>query len=150
MIRPFAEVEPEIHGLLIERAAREALLDARSDALQRIRDGAGVTEVADAHGLDWETFELAGRSGTPLPGDVLSAAFALPRPAEGGRSVGEASLGEEGEALVTVTRIVDGDLAAVSDVELETLRSYYASRGGTLDFAALQAALDAEADVERL
>ena len=150
VVRPFAEVELEIDGLLIERAAREALLDARSDALQRIRDGAGVTEVADAHGLDWETFELAGRSGTPLPGDVLSAAFALPRPAEGGRSVGEASLGEEGEALVTVTRIVDGDLAAVSDVELETLRSYYASRGGTLDFAALQAALDAEADVERL
>ena len=150
VIRPFAEVEPEIDGLLIERAAREALLDARSDALQRIRDGASVTEVADAHGLGWETFELAGRTGTPLPGEVLSAAFALPRPAEGGRSVGEASLGEEGEALVTVTRIVDGDLAAVSDVELETLRSYYASRGGTLDFAALQAALDAEADVERL
>ncbi len=147
--RPFAEVEQSIVELLVERAARQALLAARSDALLRIRNGASVTEVADAHDLDWLRFELATRGGGAAPADVLDAAFALPRPEQGGRSVGVASLGEEGEALVTVTRVVDGDLAAVSEAELETMRSYFASRGGTLDFTALQAALDAAADIER-
>ena len=147
--KSFAEVEQAIGESLIEQAARQALFAARSDALRQIRDGASVTDVANSHGLDWETFELATRAGGTAPADVLSAAFALPRPPEGGRSVGTASLGVEGEALVTVTRVVDGDLAAVSDQELETMRAYFASRGGTLDFAALQAALDADADIER-
>ena len=147
--KSFAEVEQAIGESLIEQAARRALFAARSDALRQIRDGASVTDVANSHGLDWETFELATRAGGTAPADVLSAAFALPRPPEGGRSVGTASLGVEGEALVTVTRVVDGDLAAVSDQELETMRAYFASRGGTLDFAALQAALDADADIER-
>ncbi len=147
--KSFAEVEQAIGESLIEQAARRALFAARSDALRQIRDGASVTDVANSHGLDWETFELATRAGGRAPADVLSAAFALPRPPEGGRSVGTANLGVEGEALVTVTRVVDGDLAAVSDQELETMRAYFASRGGTLDFAALQAALDADADIER-
>ena len=149
VVKSFAKVEQAIGESLIEQAARQALFAARSDALRQIRDGASVSDVANSHGLDWETFELATRAGGTAPADVLSAAFALPRPPEGGRSVGEASLGVEGEALVTVTRVVDGDLAAVSDQELETMRAYFASRGGTLDFAALQAALDADADIDR-
>ena len=149
VVKPFAEVEGEIGTLLVEQEAQRALLAARGEALEQIRGGASVTDVADAHGLDWETFELVTRAGGTAPDDVLAAAFALPRPPEGGRSVGEASLGAEGEALVTVTRVQDGDLAAVSDAELETMRTWFASRGGTLDFAALQAALDAEADIER-
>ena len=148
-VRPFAEVEEEINALLVEQKARQALLAARSETLQQIREGASVTNAANAHGLDWETFELVSRADGSAPEEVLSVAFALPRPPEGDRSVGEASLGEEGEALVTVTRVVDGDLAAVSEAELDTMRGWFASRGGTLDFAALQAALDTQADIER-
>ncbi len=151
MVRPFAEVRQEVEELLVERAARAALLEARENALQRINDGESVTAVADTHGLAWQTYELAGRpgSGEEAPTGVLAAAFELPRPEPGGRSVGAASLGAEGEALVTVTRVVDGDLAAVSDLELESMRSYFASRDGTLEFAALQASLAADADIER-
>ena len=149
VVKQFAEVEQSIVASLVEREARRALLAARGEALSSIRAGAGVAEVASAHGMDWQTFEMAARSGGDAPEQVLAAAFALPRPPEGGRSVGEASLDAEGEALVTVTRVVDGDLAAVSEAEMEAMRGFFASRGGTLDFAALQAALDAEADIDR-
>ena len=148
-VESFEAVRPRIEEMLIEQAARTALLAARSAALQQIREGASVTAAADAHGLAWETFELAARSEQAVPAGVLAAAFALPKPADGGRSVGEASLGDEGEAVVTVTRVVDGDLAALSEAELETMRTYFASRGGSLEFAALQAALAADADIER-
>ncbi len=149
-VKSFAEVGPAIKEMLIEQSARTALLAARSAALEQLHDGAGVSDVAAPHGLAWETFELASRSGGAAPPGVLAAAFALPKPAEGSRSVGEASLGDEGEALVTVTRVVDGDLAALSDAELETARAYFANRSGGLEFAALQASLNAEADIERL
>ncbi len=150
VIKSYAEVREEIETQLVEQAARETLSIARDDALQRIRDGASVTDVADAHGLTWETFELVGRGGAVLPEAVQAAAFALPRPGRDGRTVGEASLGEEGEALVTVTRVVDADLAALSDADLEAIRDYFVSRSGGLDFAALQATLDARASIERL
>ena len=148
-VKAYAEVRGEIEALLIEQAARQALLTARSDALQQIRDGVGVSEVADANGLAWETFELVSRGVNVVPDGVLEAAFALPRPQDGGRSVGEASLGDEGEALVTVTRVESGDLAALSDTDLDAIRDYFASRGGTLDFGALQIALEARADIDR-
>ena len=148
-VESFEAVRPRIEEMLIEQAARTALLAARSAALQQIREGASVTAAADAHGLAWETFELAARSEEAVPAGVLAAAFALPKPADGGRSVGEASLEDEGEAVVTVTRVVDGDLAALSEAELETMRTYFASRGGSLEFAALQAALAADADIDR-
>ena len=148
-VESFEAVRPRIEEMLIEQAARTALLVARSAALQQIREGASVTAAADAHGLAWETFELAARSEEAVPAGVLAAAFALPKPADGGRSVGEASLEDEGEAVVTVTRVVDGDLAALSEAELETMRTYFASRGGSLEFAALQAALAADADIDR-
>lgn len=149
LVQPFDIVRDAIEHLLTEQAARAALLAARNDALQQVRDGSSVTAVADAHGLAWETFELATRGGGSAPQGVLSAAFALPRPLDGERSVGAASLGDTGAALVTVTRVVDGDLAALSEAELDTMRDYFASRNGSLEFAALQTALDVDADIQR-
>lgn len=148
-VRPFAEVQQDIDDLLVEQAARAALLAALDEALEGIREGASVTAVAAAQGLAWETFELATRAGSEAPAGVLAAAFELPRPEEGGRSVGQASLGEEGEALVTVTRVVDGELAALSEADLDAVRNYFASRDGNLEFAALRTTLDAEADIVR-
>ena len=148
-LQPFDEVSESIEELLTGQAARDALLLARNEALQQVRDGASVTAVADGHGLAWETFELALRDRGSAPETVLSAAFALPRPADGERSVGEAGLGDEGAALVTVTRVVDGELGTLSDAELDTLREYFASRNGNLEFASLQTALDSSADIER-
>ena len=151
VVQPFEEVRDAIKKILTEQAARDALLAARNEALQQVRDGAGVTAVASAHGLAWETFELAARGGgSSAPEGVLRAAFALPRPLAGERSVGAASLDDAGAALVTVTRVVDGDLAAIAEAELDAMQDYFATRSGNLEFAALQTALDAEADIERL
>lgn len=147
-VKPFEEVRGVIEETLIKGWARKALLNARSAALERIRGGDSVADVADAYGLAWETFELAMRSSGTAPLSVLEAAFALPRPGEGGRSIGEASLGDEGEALVTVTRVVDGDVQALSEAETETMDTFVASRNGRLEFAALQATLRDDADID--
>lgn len=149
MLKPLEEVWPEIEALLIERAARVALTEAQAAALARLGAGEGAGEVAAAYDLEWQTFELAERTGGDAPAAVLEAAFDLPRPAQGGRSLGEASLGPQGIAIVTVTRVQEGDLATLSEVEMEGLRGYAAARRGTLDFTALQQALEADADIER-
>ena len=148
-LKPLEEVRAEIEALLIEQAARAALAEAQAAALAQLEAGAGAGEVAAAYELEWQTFELAERTGGDAPASVLAAAFDLPRPAQGGRSLGEASLGAQGAAIVTVTRVQEGDLATLPEAELEGLRSFAATRRGNLDFAALQRALEADADIER-
>ena len=148
-LKPLDELRADIEAQLIEQEARRLLTDSRNVALGLLRKGEGAGQVADNYGLEWQTLELVERTGDDAPAAVLAAAFELPRPVEGGRSLGEASLGEEGEAIVTVTRVQEGDLSSLSETELEGLRSYAEARRGSLDFTALQRAMEANADIER-
>lgn len=148
--RTLEDARPEIEALLVERAARQALAEAIADAMVRIQSGESVSAVADSHGLSWRTIEGARRlteDETPAP--VLQTAFDLPRPAAGGKSIGVANLAEEGEAIVTVTRVLDGDPAALADAELDGLRQLALVRGQRLDFEALFQAYAADADISR-
>lgn len=149
-LRPLEDARPQIEALLVERAARQALSEAQADALVRIQAGESVSEVADGYGLSWRTVEGARRLGQDeVPAAVLQAAFEMSRPAAGGKSVGVASLGEEGQAIVTVTRVLDGDPAALADTELDGLRRLAAGRGQRLDFDALFEGYAADADISR-
>ena len=143
------EVRPEIEALLVERAARAALAEAHAAALARLRAGDSVSAVADAHGLAWETLELASRNDPRPPPAVLEAAFALGRPEDGGKSVGVASMGDDGEAIITLTRVVDGDVSTMADSELDQLRQAFRTRGETLEYEALYQGYLVDADISR-
>ncbi len=142
-------VRIEVRETLTEAAAKAALRTARDAAYARVMADESVAEVADTYDLEWQTFELTGRSGSPVQAQVLTVAFDLPRPPEGDKSVGKATLGEAGEAVVTVTRVVDGDLSTMTDSEVERLRNLFSSRTSRLDFAAVYKALEAQADITR-
>ena len=92
---------------------------------------------------------LASRNASDVPQAVLRAAFDLPRPSEGEKSVGEASLGEDGLAVVTVTRVKDGDIVIMAEREIEDLRGFLDDRAANLDFAAFYSTLEQEASIDR-
>ena len=148
-LRPLADVRPEIEALLVRQSARQALAEAHGSALARVEAGESTAAVADDYGLSWQTVESARRADERVPAAVLEAAFAMPRPPEDGKSVGFASLNEEGEAVVTVTRVVEGDAAALADAELDGLRQLLLARGQRLDFEALYQSYLADADISR-
>lgn len=148
-LRPLAEVRPEIEALLVQQAARQALVEAHESALARVEAGESTTAVADDYGLSWRTLERARRTDGRAPAAVVEAAFALPRPPEDGKSVGFANLEEEGQAVVTVTQVAEGDAAALADVELDGLRELLLVRGQRLDFEALYRSYLADADISR-
>ena len=148
-LRPLADVRPEIEALLVRQSARQALAEAHESALARVEAGESTAAVADDYGLSWQTVESARRADERVPAAVLEAAFAMPRPPEDGKSVGFASLDEEWEAVVTVTRVVEGDAAALADAELDGLRQLLLARGQRLDFEALYQSYLADADISR-
>ena len=149
VLKALDEVRAQIEALLVERAAQARLAEAHAAALARVQAGDSVAAVADEHGLAWETLEAVARTDPRPPPAVLEAAFALSRPEDGGKSVGAAALGVEGEAIVTVTRVIEGDVSTLADSELDGLRQLFVARSETLDYDALYQGYLADADISR-
>ncbi|MEM9622813.1 MAG: SurA N-terminal domain-containing protein [Pseudomonadota bacterium] len=131
---PFEEVSEQIRASLVEEQAREAIAQAEASGLTELRAGESVTQVANRLGSRWQTATLAGRGGAAdIPPQVLQAAFALPRPPAGEKSVGSVQL-NDGAALITVTRVVQGDINSTTDADVAQIRTLSEDRSGRNDF----------------
>ncbi|XOV81835.1 MAG: SurA N-terminal domain-containing protein [bacterium] len=132
---PMEEVAEDIRSELTREKALAAIEAAKAEGLQRLTAGDSVTEIARDLDSRWQRFELAARanSGQGIPTAVLEAAFDLPRPIPGDKSVGMADL-PDGAALITVTRVIQGDPSTTTDAEIEQLRQVAQNRAARLDF----------------
>jgi peptidyl-prolyl cis-trans isomerase D len=135
---PLNQVADEIRGDLVREKALAAIEAAKAEGMQRLTAGESVTEIARDLGSRWQTFELAARanSGQNIPNAVLEAAFDLARPLPGKKSVGMSDL-PDGAALITVTRVIQGDPTTTTDAEIEQLRQVAENRAARLDFQGL-------------
>jgi peptidyl-prolyl cis-trans isomerase D len=135
------EVRDGINEELGLESALSEIESDKADALARLEAGDPVSAVASDLGKRWQRAELATRAGaTPqgpaeIPRDVLNEAFALPRPATGEKSVGSVT-GPSGSALVVVTRVLAGDVAATSETFVDQLSKEVVARDQQLEFAA--------------
>ena len=134
---PLEQVSEEVRNELVREKALAAIEAAKAQGIQRLTAGEGVTAIARDLGLGsrWQTFELAARANSAqgIPDTVLEAAFDLPRPQDGEKSVGMADL-PDGSALITVTRVIQGDPSTTTDAEIEQLRQVAENRAARLDF----------------
>ena len=148
-LKPLAEARPQIESMLVRQAAQQALTEAHQSALARVQAGDSTAAVAEDYGLAWRTLEEVRRVDDRALPPVLEAAFSLPRPPTDGKSVGVASLDGAGEAIVTVTRVVEGDSSVLADAEVDGLRQLLLTRNQRLDFEALYQGYLADADISR-
>ncbi len=125
------------------------VLCADTDALTRLRAGERVSRVADDYGLEWQTVQLAVRDQRSIPREVVQFAFTLPRPTQGDKSLGEAALSSGDKTIVTVTRVLDGDMSTMSEAEVQAVKSELENRSSQMDFAALYQTLKDEASIKR-
>jgi peptidyl-prolyl cis-trans isomerase D len=132
---PLNQVADEIREELVREQALAAIEAAKAEGIQRLTAGESVTEIASDLGSRWQTFELAARANSAqnIPNSVLEAAFDLARPAPGEKSVGMSDL-PDGAALITVTRVIQGDPSTTTEAEIEQLRQVAENRAARLDF----------------
>jgi peptidyl-prolyl cis-trans isomerase D len=147
---PLAEVADELRERMVSERAAELAEEARAAAQARVEAGESVAEVARAYGLNWQRFEAVTRGAADIPRDILDAAFRLDRPAEGDKSVGAARLSGGGGAVVTVTRVQDGTLEALTQEETAELRRLVAERVARLDFGGFYETLERNASIRRI
>ncbi len=147
---PLEEVSEEIKSVIVAELARAEIDVAHTAALARIKAGESVAEVADDHGLRWQTVELARRTQPGVPREVLQTAFSLERPAdEVAKVVGEASSVAGEKYVVTVTRVEDGDVSTMAESEINTVRGLLANRVSNVDFEGFYRTLENDASISR-
>jgi len=146
---PFEAVAGEIRNAMEAARAGELAREAHAQALARLQAGDGVSEVANDFDANWQRFDAVRRNATEVPRAVLEAAFALPRPGSDGRSVGETTLPRGGMAVVAVTRVVEGDVQALTESELAGMRQFLGNRVSRQEFAALFETLRQQGSIAR-
>ena len=147
---PLEEVSEEIKSVIVAELARAEIDVAHTAALARIKAGESVAEVADDHGLQWQTVELARRTQPGVPREVLQTAFSLERPAdEVAKVVGEASSVTGEKYVVTVTRVEDGDVSTMAESEINTVRRLLSNRVSNVDFEGFYRTLENDASISR-
>ncbi len=147
---PLTDIAETLKTTMVNEAAQALAEDARETAETRLRAGDSVTDVALAYGLEWQRSEAARRGQAGVPPAVLDVAFRLDRPAEGAKSIGTATLESGASALVTVTRVQDGSLDALTGAERDNLRRLAEERSARVDFGGFYATLEQDANIERL
>jgi peptidyl-prolyl cis-trans isomerase D len=145
---PLEEVADAIKSDLTREKALVAIEEAKTAAYARLEAGESVTEIAATYGQRWSTHEAATRTSSEVPAQVLQAAFELPRPPAGEKSIGEATL-PDGAALVTVTRVEQGNVDVTTDTDVAQLEGGLQNRTRQVDFSSFFRAAEDELGVSR-
>jgi len=134
---PLTDVAASIREQILREKARAAIDVAQADGMARLAAGDPVGDIADSLGSAWRSFEQAGRiaQNVEIPQQVLNAGFDLPRPTAGEKSIGSTEL-DDGAALITVTRVLQGDINTTTDTELNEMRGMAEGRVSRMDFSA--------------
>jgi peptidyl-prolyl cis-trans isomerase D len=148
--RPFEEMADSVRTNLLDQEARDLARRKADEALQRLLAGEAVADVVKDAKVEWRVSEGARRRMPDVPPPVLAQAFELPRPAPNDRSAGIAELEEGAVAVVVVTRVVDGDYAALTEAERKTLDRQLTQRAGEADLTAVFETVREDASIKRI
>ncbi len=146
-VRPLEEVRGEIVDALRQERARKAAAGAAAAAAEKLRNGADWANVSGE--VKVEESGLVGRNDAKLPAPVRSVAFTLAAPAEGKPSVGTATFDDGDAAVVRVTRIEPGEVAAPATQGPDQARSMLGRLMGRQAYDAVLQDMERRADVER-
>lgn len=152
-LKPLETVRDEISKSIVREKALALIEEHKSQGLARLEAGESASAIANDIGGKWQVFEAASRGArttadSELPSAIRIYAFGLPRPPAGEKSVGAVEV-SEGAALVTVTRVIQGDLDATLAAEALEIKEAAQNRSARIDFQSLIQAAEKELGVER-
>lgn len=147
-LRPIEEVEEQIRSTLRRQKARELAEQRAQELLAELRQGGTFDAVVVPVSESVQRDVSIGRGQSDRPAELVSAAFALGKPADGRPLYGTADLGSGDVAVFAVTAVQDGDPQAVPDQERQAVRRLLERLEGLADAQSLVEALRSRADVE--
>ena len=140
-------VRDEIVAIITDNNARDAVTAAAEGAVQQLRSGMTVEQIALREGYEWQVELGAGRSNTTVPRGVLQRAFELPVPTtEQGTS--EFVVTATGDAQVfELVRVNAGQYDQLTETEQQLLQRQVSAEYSNLVNTEFQRSLRDNADI---
>ncbi len=148
--RPLHEVREEIRTRLANDRARQLADEAVFNALAALTDGDTPAELADRTDIQWQRSDGTESNDANVPRAILRLAFEMAAPADGERETEIATLADGSRALVVLSNVALGDYGTLAETDRSALASSLGQLDAERDFAALMAALHAEASIDAL
>ena len=144
---PFEEARDQLHQEMRQERATEFAVQAAEEAMAKLLEGAGASQVSDAQGA-WQRRDAVRRDEAEIPAPVITTGFELPRPAAGERSMDVVALDAGVSALVVVSGVRDGDTSEVPESELQQIFDEIKAVAREREIGSLYAGLREAADIE--
>ncbi len=144
---PLDEVAAQIDARIVAERRAAAVRSHAEALLARLDGGESLAEIAASIGAEVEQAQQVGRAAAAPEQALVAEVFRMPRPAEDAPVRRLVAL-EPGHALVELTRVVDGDPAAVPEARREQVRTELEQARALAESRALIATLRAAADIQ--
>lgn len=116
------QVREGVAAILIENAARARVVEEAESAVEQLRAGDSMEQLANGAGFEWQVELAANRRNTAVPQEVLGHAFAMPAPAQG-EAVVDYVLTPGGDArVIALVRVSEGRFEALGQQERTQLQ----------------------------
>jgi peptidyl-prolyl cis-trans isomerase D len=146
-VKPLELVQDEIVANITENNARAAVAVAAEEAVQQLRSGLTVEQLALQEGYEWQVELSAGRRNATVPRDVLQRAFELPVPTSA-QGTAEFIMTATGDARVfELVRVNAGQYDQLTEAEQQQLQQQVSTEYSNLVDTEFQRGLRDNADI---
>jgi peptidyl-prolyl cis-trans isomerase D len=130
--RPLKEVRNDIENKLKYVAASKM---AQAEAQKIVTTLKANTAKQEAVPVSWQTVSgLTRQPRSDLADTLIKRAFSLPAPQEGKLSIGMASIANGDAAVITLKKVIPGDVSTISAEEREKARETLAAGMGEMEY----------------
>ncbi len=145
--RSFSDVEQSIVAQLTTKASRYAAQELGEEVLIKIQAGVDTDALEVEYGITWILLDGQLRGSRELDSAIVSRAFELPRPKEGGLSAGSVALASGDYAVVSVSSVRDLALIDITAKQRMAARARLLGLQGDSEYAAFSVGLKSVANI---
>ncbi|WP_052367707.1 SurA N-terminal domain-containing protein [Algiphilus aromaticivorans] len=145
-VRDFEEVREDVASRLRRERARERAIEVAERMLEGLREGVELSALAEEESLELRTAEDVTRGSGAWQGRILSAVFAMPRPAQADGVVARrVDPGDDGIGVLRLRAVHDGEAEGIDEGLARRLRGRVAGA----EFAGVENHIAEAVTVER-
>ena len=140
-------VREDVVVALSRNKAMEKLAEQAESLKSQIEAGSDVESLAKSNDLEWQVSLGAERAEAGVDTEILRHVFSLPKPSTGPQ-VGGFHLTNGDYVLVSLTKVEAGELVELASEQQAAFSSTMARQSGMMDYAAYEALLKEQAEIE--
>jgi peptidyl-prolyl cis-trans isomerase D len=146
--RELNEVKQEVAALLLKEKARILTAEKAKQIKARLQAGESLQKVAAENKLEIKTAKGLTRSKNALPEQLSEVIFKAAKPVGGKPSVFIATLPNDEQAVVSLSKVTPGVMGEDDKKKLELAKKSIANAFGQTEFNQVLNSLQADADIE--